>query len=107
MLLPSGVDCQEGCSFCKQKKPKKLFIYCCRWLGSAEGPAPSATKWEVFLLLFLFTKRRRFLQPLTLAALHARVLLVNHVHATTATNDAAVLVADFGSLQAVTDLHVE
>jgi hypothetical protein len=60
-----------------------------------------------FFASFLFTKRRRFLQPLTLATLHARVLLVNHVHATTATNDAAVLVADFGSLQAVTDLHVE
>jgi hypothetical protein len=42
---------------------------------------------------------------LALAALHARVLLVDHVNTAAATDHAAILVADLGGTQAVTDSH--
>src|SRR5271167_4477187 len=42
---------------------------------------------------------------LALAALHARVLLIDHVDAAMAAHHAAILVADLGGAQAVADLH--
>jgi hypothetical protein len=44
-------------------------------------------------------------RSLALPALHAWVLLVDHINPPAAAHDAAVLVADLGGTQAVTDSH--
>ncbi len=42
---------------------------------------------------------------LALAALHARVFLVNHINAAMAAHHAVIFIANFGGAQAVADLH--
>jgi len=41
----------------------------------------------------------------TLAGLHARIFLVDHVDAAMAAHDTAVLIAELGRFKAVADLH--